>query len=87
MRVEQAERVGETKSISYVFVHVQTDAKRESVSRVGDVFTVAVKEPAEHNFANKRVREIIASELDVPTARARLVKGHRSQRKMFQITR
>ncbi len=87
MKTEEAEKIGETRMVSYVFVHVQTDAKREVVERTGDTFTIAVKEPAEHNFANKRIREIVASELDVPTARARLVKGHRSQRKMFQITR
>lgn len=79
-----------TKSLpkeEFFYVLATPDAKREKVTRDGNTFVVSVKEPAERNLANKRIRDIVASELDVPPARARLLKGHRSQKKLFSISR
>ena len=79
----------EARKIAEVYIHVYATpgAKREKVEREGDSFTIAVKEPAEKNLANKRIREIIASELDIPTNKAKLLRGHRAQKKMFVISR
>jgi uncharacterized protein YggU (UPF0235/DUF167 family) len=69
------------------YVHATPGAKRERVARDGNTFLVSVKEKAERNLANKRIRDIVASELDVPPARVRLLKGHRSPKKIFSIAR
>lgn len=69
-----------------VRVKVTPDAKREEIARDGESFVISVREPREHNMANKRLREIIASEMDTSVARVRIIKGHRSSNKTFSIT-
>lgn len=76
----------DTKREVLVRVKVTPDAKRELVERDGESFTISVREPREHNLANKRLREIIASEMDTSTARVRIIKGHRSSNKIFSVT-
>jgi uncharacterized protein len=70
----------------YVRVVVTPGAKRESVSKVKDTeFHIAVREPAEHNMANHRVREIVAREFAVPLTKVRLLTGHRSRAKIVDV--
>jgi uncharacterized protein YggU (UPF0235/DUF167 family) len=70
----------------YIRVHVVPGAKREKVTKVTDTeFQLVVREPAERNMANKRVREIIAEQFDVPVAKVRLLTGHRSSTKMVDV--
>lgn len=70
----------------YVKVHVMPDAKRERVEkRKDDSYAIAVKEPAEQNLANKRVRELLARELGVVPGKLRLVAGFRSPHKIFSV--
>lgn len=70
----------------YVKVKVTPEAKRESITRVSkDHYEIAVKEPAERNMANKRVRELVARHFKVPIGKVRLISGHHSPSKIFSI--
>lgn len=66
-------------------VRVTPGARREKVERMGDIFVIAVKEPAEANAANARVRAILAAELGVPLARVQLKSGHQKGSKLFVV--
>ncbi len=69
-----------------VRVRVTASAKRERVSKMdNDEFHITVREPAEHNMANRRVRELIAQEFGVSVAKVRLMTGHRSRSKMVDV--
>ena len=70
----------------YVRVHVIPGARKERVVREeGNVFQISVREPAERNMANGRIREILAQELGVPVAQVRMLTGHRSSSKMYSV--
>lgn len=83
---KNTEKVLERKTAVLVRVKVTPDAKRELIERDGESFVISVREPREHNLANKRLREIIASEMDTALPRVRLIKGHRSSNKVFTVT-
>lgn len=70
----------------YIKVAVVAGAKKEIVVRDReDHYTITVREPAERNMANTRIREIIAREVSVPVGRVRLVSGHQSPHKIVSI--
>ncbi len=70
----------------YIRVHVVPGAKREKVTKVNNTeFQLVVREPAERNMANTRVREIMAEQFSVPVAKVRLLTGHRSSTKMIDV--
>ena len=69
-----------------VVVRVEPGARREKVTARGDAdFDISVKEPAEGNRANDRVREILAIRFGVTTARIRFVSGARGRTKRFEV--
>lgn len=73
--------------MTYVRVRVSPGAKRESVIQTDTkTFTIAVKEPAERNLANQRVRELVAEHFEVPVGKVKLISGHRSPTKVFDIS-
>lgn len=70
----------------YVSVHVSAGSKRESVeSLTKGRLKISVKEPAERNLANRRVRELVARHFLVPLNKVRLISGHTSPAKIFDI--
>jgi uncharacterized protein YggU (UPF0235/DUF167 family) len=70
----------------YVRVVVTPNAKRERVSKVKDTeFHITVREPAERNLANTRIREILAYEFDVSVTKVRLLTGHHSRVKIVDV--
>lgn len=70
----------------YVRVTVTPKAKKERVERIDETtFSVTVREPAERNLANRRVRELIAEAFSVSLSQARLISGHRSAKKIINI--
>lgn len=70
----------------YIKVHAIPSARKERVTKVSDTeFQIAVKEPAERNMANARIREIVARELGVPLGKVQMLTGHRSPSKIFSI--
>ncbi len=70
----------------FIKVKATPKAKREKVERLGDFsFAISVKEPSERNMANTRIRELLAIELDVPIGKVRMISGHTSPSKMFEV--
>lgn len=70
----------------YIHVRVTVGAKKESLKKLkADHYAISVKEPAERNMANHRVTELVANYFNVPKSKARLVSGHRSPSKIFNI--
>ncbi len=70
----------------YVRARVVAGAKKEKVERVSDDhFDISVREPAERNLANGRVREIIADACGVSVSSVRIVSGHHSPSKIMSV--
>lgn len=70
----------------HIKVKVKTGAKKERcTASASDTFLIEVKEKAQRNMANRRVREIVAKLYCTPLASVRLVKGHHSPSKTFLI--
>lgn len=70
----------------YIRVNATPGAKKEKVTKVSaDRYDMSVKEPAERNMANGRIRELLARVLGVPEGVVRLVSGHRSPHKIFSV--
>ncbi len=70
----------------YIKVHVVAGARKERVTKESDTeFHIHVKEPAERNMANKRVREILAWELGISPVKVKMLTGHRSPSKVYTV--
>ncbi len=70
----------------YIRVRVIPGARKERVIKEDEnTFFISVKEPAEQNFANKRIREILAEELGLPLSSIKLLTGHHSSSKMYSV--
>lgn len=69
----------------YIKVRVIAGAKKESLIKREETFFVSVKEPAEQNRANTRVRELIAVHAGVPSKQVRIISGHQSPGKILSI--
>ncbi|MDO8493695.1 MAG: DUF167 domain-containing protein [bacterium] len=70
----------------YIKVRVYPGAKKERFKKnKEDSFEVDVREKAEMNMANKRVVALLAENLNFPINKIRLVSGHHSPSKIFNI--
>ena len=70
----------------YIQVRVNPGAKWEEVKKIGLMrLEISVKQPAERNLANERVKELVAENFNVPVNKVRLISGHTSQSKVFSI--
>ena len=70
----------------YIKVKVKASAKHEEIlKKKEDHFEISVKEKAERNMANTRVREIIADEYGVLVKAVRIISGHTSPTKILSI--
>ena len=71
-----------------VRVHVRPGSRREKIEKndKGDL-VISVREEAERNEANERVKELVAKMHKVPLSKVRLVTGIRSPRKTFEVIR
>jgi uncharacterized protein YggU (UPF0235/DUF167 family) len=70
----------------YIRVEAKPKSKKESVIQTDEkTYTISVKEPAQRNLANERIRELLAEELGVSKGKIKLISGHRSPRKIFTI--
>ncbi len=69
----------------YIKVHVFPGSKRERVVKKDKSYEIYVKEKAEMNRANNRVREVIAELFNVSKNNICLLSGHRSPKKLFSI--
>lgn len=70
----------------YIKVRAKPDAKNESLQQKSpDHFEISVREPAEQNRANIRIREILARYFGLSLTKVRLISGHHSPSKIFSI--
>lgn len=70
----------------YIKVFVTPGAKREKVEEKGEELLISVREEAQGNRANDRVREIVAERTGAPLGKIRILTGHRSRAKMISIS-
>lgn len=70
----------------YIKVFVTPGAKREKIEEKGEEFLISVREEAQGNRANDRVREIVAERTGAPLGKVRILTGHRSRVKMISIS-
>jgi uncharacterized protein YggU (UPF0235/DUF167 family) len=70
----------------YIRVNAVAGAKKESVQKIADNrYEISVREPAERNLANARIRTLLARELGVVESSVRLISGHQSPHKIFSV--
>jgi len=68
----------------YIRVKVHTKAKKEKVVELGEHrFEIFVKEKAEQNRANERLREILAERYQTSPKQIRFVSGQHRPNKIF----
>lgn len=70
----------------YIKVFVTPGAKREKVEEKGEELLISVREEAQGNRANDRVREIVAERTGALLGKVRILTGHRSRAKMISIS-
>ncbi len=69
-----------------VRVYVTPDSRKESIEKENDTtFRIKVREPRERNLANKRVKELLAAEFKTTAKQIRIMTGHKSGAKMFDV--
>ncbi len=70
-----------------VYVKVFPDARKEKVVQLADdTFEIYVREPAQGNRANMRIRECVARAFGVTIEHVRMQTGQRSRKKVFIVT-
>ena len=74
----------------YIRVHVTPGAKKETITQKSNTegrpeYTITIREQAERNLANTRVRELIARECKAPIGKVRIISGHRSPTKIISV--
>ena len=70
----------------YIHLKVVPDAKKEVFEYVKPLhFKTCVREPAKHNRANDRVRELVATHFGIHVQDVRIVSGHHSPSKIMSI--
>lgn len=70
----------------YIRVRVFPGAKRERVTKRSETeYEIMVRERAERNQANKRVSTLLQETYGISSGQVRLVTGHRSPTKVFDV--
>lgn len=70
----------------YIKVFVTPGARKETVEEKGETLLISVREPAERNLANTRVRELVALRFKKPVSSVRILTGHRSRVKIVSVS-
>lgn len=70
----------------YIRVRAVAGAKKEVVTKTAsDRYDICVRQQAERNMANVRIRELLAKEFHVAEGAVRLISGHHSPHKIFSV--
>lgn len=70
----------------YIRADVTVKAKKESVVETKpQYFDISVKEKAERNMANIRVKELLGQHFNISEKAVRIINGHHSPRKLIDI--
>ena len=72
--------------LMFVRVKVQAGARKERFAELGPGrFEIDVKEKAERNAANDRIRTLVARHFGVSSKSVRIVSGHRRGNKTLRV--
>ncbi len=70
----------------FIKVKATANARKELFEKItDDTFKISVKQRAERNMANDRIKEILSLEMKIPINKFRLISGHTSPSKIFSI--
>ena len=70
----------------YIKVKVTPGARKEKIeTKKENSFVIFVKERAERNLANNKVKEIIAGIYEINIKSVRIISGHQSSSKILSI--
>ena len=70
----------------YIRVKVTTGAKKEIIKKTSEnSFNISVKEKAERNLANKRIKEILSDQLQITSGSIKIITGHHGSNKVFEV--
>lgn len=70
----------------YIRVRVRAGARKETITKVSETeYYMTVREPAERNLANGKVRELLAGAVGARQEDVRIVTGHHSPTKIFDV--
>ncbi len=70
----------------YIKIKVTAGARKETIVRTSeDHFEISVRENAERNMANVRVREAVAEFFKIPAGKVKIISGHHSQGKILSV--
>ncbi len=73
------------ESKKYIRVRAKTKTKHETIEEKKGVYYIHVKEKAERGEANKKIREMLAKEINCNPKRLRLVKGAKTTSKTYLL--
>mgnify|MGYP003797091219 CR=1 FL=1 len=69
-----------------VIVRVTPNSRKEEFTETGHgEYSLLVREKAQGNQANHRVREVIANHFRVPVRLVRIITGHRGRKKRLEV--
>lgn len=69
-----------------LFVRAKIRAREARIKKIDDThFEVAVKEPPVDGRANQAILEALSEYLEIPTSRLKIVSGHTSRQKIFEV--
>lgn len=77
--------IKQTTNKELVRVRVTANARRELVEKTPRGWKMSVKEPAQENRANVRVRTLLSEALHVPLSSVQLHSGHHTPSKLFMV--
>lgn len=70
----------------YIQARVYPNSKKETLTELKkNVFEIRIREPAEQNRANEKVREVLAQKFSVPTSHVVIINGHKHPKKLLEI--
>ncbi len=70
----------------YIKVYATPNSRKELVEKENPTtYRIKVREPKERNLANVRLRQILASEFGTEFGQVKIVSGHRSPTKVFDV--
>ncbi|MGE5541001.1 MAG: DUF167 domain-containing protein [Bacillota bacterium] len=70
----------------YIRITATPGGKREEITKEkDDAWRITVREPAQHNLANERIRVLVARELSISLASVRILSGHHSRSKLLSV--
>lgn len=69
-----------------ISVHAKSNAKKPEIKKIAeDTYSIAVSEPPEKGKANMAIRHALAEYFHISPSLIKLIKGHVSKRKIFEM--